>query len=157
MIWAADLLKVIRDDVHLLIIGDGPQRQALERYHAACATSTTQVHFLGSADDVPRLMPHFDVLWLASGYEGLSNVILEAMAAACRSWPPTSRAIANWSSTARPAIWSPSAIGPAWLDLPTKSWRIRELARRLGAGRQAADGGGIHRRGNGRAARGVVP
>jgi glycosyltransferase involved in cell wall biosynthesis len=26
-------------------------------------------------------MPHFDVLWLGSGYEGQSNAILEAMAA----------------------------------------------------------------------------
>src|SRR5206468_461751 len=28
-----------------------------------------------------RLLPHFDVVWLASGYEGQSNAILEAMAA----------------------------------------------------------------------------
>ena len=35
-------------------------------------------------------MPHFDLLWLASGYEGLPNSIMEAMAAACRSWPPIS-------------------------------------------------------------------
>ena len=34
-IWAADLLKVIRDDVHLLIVGDGPQRDRL----SASATS----------------------------------------------------------------------------------------------------------------------
>ena len=27
-------------------------------------------------------MPHFDVLWLASGFEGLPNTIMEAMAAA---------------------------------------------------------------------------
>jgi len=30
---------------------------------------------------VPRLLPHFDVLWSTSEYEGQSNVILEAMAA----------------------------------------------------------------------------
>ena len=30
---------------------------------------------------MPRLLPHFDVLWSTSGYEGQSNVILEAMAA----------------------------------------------------------------------------
>jgi glycosyltransferase involved in cell wall biosynthesis len=81
LIWATDLLKVIRDDVHLLIIGDGPQRQALERFTRLCHVDT-HVHFLGTRHDVPRLMPHFDLLWLASGYEGMPNVVMEAMAAA---------------------------------------------------------------------------
>lgn len=78
-IWAADLLKVIRDDVHLLIIGDGPLRDRLLRYRdQVCIRG--KVHFLGERGDVPRLMPHFDVLWSTSAYEGQSNVILEAMA-----------------------------------------------------------------------------
>ena len=78
LIWATDLLKVIRDDAHLLIIGDGPQRQILERYRRLCQLED-KVHFLGKRDDVPRLMPHFNQLWLASGYEGLSNAVMEAM------------------------------------------------------------------------------
>jgi glycosyltransferase involved in cell wall biosynthesis len=79
-IWAADLLKVIRDDVHLLIVGDGPQRDRLRRFRdQVCIRG--KVHFLGERGDVPRLMPHFDVLWSTSGYEGQSNAILEAMAA----------------------------------------------------------------------------
>lgn len=79
LIWAADLLKVVRDDVHLLIIGNGPERDRLERYRHQVHIAD-RVHFLGERDDVPRLMPHFDVLWLASGYEGLPNVVMEAMA-----------------------------------------------------------------------------
>ena len=79
-IWAADLLKVIRDDVHLLVIGDGPQRDRLRRFRdQVCIRG--KVHFLGERGDVPRLLPHFDVLWSTSGYEGQSNAILEAMAA----------------------------------------------------------------------------
>jgi glycosyltransferase involved in cell wall biosynthesis len=80
LIWAADLLKTTRDDTHLLIVGDGPQRQRLERYREQ-SQITDRVHFLGERDDVPRLMQHIDVLWLASEYEGQSNAILEAMAA----------------------------------------------------------------------------
>ena len=80
LIWAADLLKVIRDDVHLLIIGDGPLRQRLERFRRQVRIED-KVHFLGHRDDVPRLLPHFDALWLASEYEGLPNVVMEAMAA----------------------------------------------------------------------------
>ncbi len=79
-IWAADLLKVVRDDVHLLIIGDGPHRDRLHRFRDQCEIRD-KVHFLGHRDDVPRLLPHFDLLWSTSAYEGQSNAILEAMAA----------------------------------------------------------------------------
>jgi glycosyltransferase involved in cell wall biosynthesis len=79
LIWAADLLKVIRDDVHLLIIGDGPHRDRLERYRKQVQISD-RVHFLGTRNDVPRFMPHFDCLWLASAYEGMPNAVMEAMA-----------------------------------------------------------------------------
>jgi glycosyltransferase involved in cell wall biosynthesis len=80
LIWAADLLKSTRDDTYLLIVGDGPQRWRLERYREQNEI-TDRVHFLGERPDVPRLMSHFDVLWLASEYEGQSNAIMEAMAA----------------------------------------------------------------------------
>jgi glycosyltransferase involved in cell wall biosynthesis len=80
LIWATDLLHVIRNDAHLLVIGDGPQRALLERYARQCHIAD-HVHFLGTRDDVPRFMPHFDLLWLASGFEGLPNVVMEAMAA----------------------------------------------------------------------------
>jgi glycosyltransferase involved in cell wall biosynthesis len=80
LIWAADQLRCVYDHAHLLIIGDGPLRLQLERYARLCE-ATDRVHFLGTRTDVPRLMPHFDVLWLASGYEGQSNAVMEAMAA----------------------------------------------------------------------------
>lgn len=80
VIWAAELLKVVRDDVHALIVGDGPQRWRLERYcqqvgnHDMC-------HFLGERHDIPHILPHLYAVWLASAYEGQSNAILEAMSA----------------------------------------------------------------------------
>ncbi len=79
-IWAADLLKVVRDDAHLLIIGNGPLRDRLLRYRDQVCIRD-KVHFLGQRTDVARLMPHFDLLYSTSGYEGQSNTILEAMAA----------------------------------------------------------------------------
>ena len=79
-IWATDLLKVIRDDVHLLILGEGPQRERLEKFRTQVRIRD-KVHFLGHRDDAADLVPHFDVLLSTSGYEGQSNAILEAMAA----------------------------------------------------------------------------
>jgi glycosyltransferase involved in cell wall biosynthesis len=78
-IWAADLLKVIRDDVHLLVLGDGPHRNRLEMFRDQVVICD-KVHFLGERSDAERLLPHFDALWSTSAYEGQSNAILEAMA-----------------------------------------------------------------------------
>jgi glycosyltransferase involved in cell wall biosynthesis len=78
-IWAADLLKVVRKDVHLLIIGDGPHREQLHRFRDQVRIADF-VHFLGLRGDMPRLMPHFDMLWSTSPYEDQSCSILEAMA-----------------------------------------------------------------------------
>jgi glycosyltransferase involved in cell wall biosynthesis len=80
LIWAADLLKIVNPDSHLLIIGDGPQRWRLERYRDQCEIRDC-VHFLGQRGDVARLLAHCECLWLGSGYEGQSNAILEAMSA----------------------------------------------------------------------------
>ena len=80
LIWAADLLKIVSAHAHLLIIGDGPQRWRLERFRDQCEIQD-RVHLLGQRDDVPRLLPHCECLWLGSAYEGQSNAILEAMSA----------------------------------------------------------------------------
>jgi glycosyltransferase involved in cell wall biosynthesis len=79
-IWAADLLKVIRDDVHLLVLGDGPHRARLEIFRDRVEIRD-KVHFLGQRADARRLLPRFDLLWSTSAHEGQSNAVLEAMAA----------------------------------------------------------------------------
>jgi len=73
-------LKRIRDDVHLLVIGDGPHRDRLRMFRDQVEIRD-KVHLLGHRGDVPRLLPHLDVLWSTSAYEGQSNSIMEAMAA----------------------------------------------------------------------------
>ena len=77
-IWAADLLKRVRDDSHLLILGDGPLHDRLRRFRDKVEIRD-RVHFLGHRDDAWRIIPHFDVLWSTSAYEGQSNAIMEAM------------------------------------------------------------------------------
>jgi glycosyltransferase involved in cell wall biosynthesis len=78
-IWAADLLKVIRKDVHLLIIGDGPHRDQLRRFRDQVRIADF-VHFLGQRSDLHRLLPHLDLLWSTNPYEDQSSAILDAMA-----------------------------------------------------------------------------
>jgi len=80
LIWVADLLKSARDDTHLLVIGDGPQRDRLVEYRNQLEIGD-RVHFLGARDDVPSILPHLDCFWLGSGFEGQSNALMEAMSA----------------------------------------------------------------------------
>ncbi|MCE9552615.1 MAG: glycosyltransferase [Planctomycetes bacterium] len=80
VIWAADLLKVIRDDVHLLILGEGPHRHALMHYRDQVEIRD-RVHFLGHREDAAAILDHCDLLWHASSYEGQPNAVMEALAA----------------------------------------------------------------------------
>jgi glycosyltransferase involved in cell wall biosynthesis len=80
LIWGIDQLKAVGINAHLLVIGEGRLRPNLERY-AWLNRVEDRVHFLGFRSDVQRLLPQVDVLWQAAGNDGLSNVILEAMAA----------------------------------------------------------------------------
>ncbi len=78
---AAALLTQKVPKVRFVIIGDGPCRSALERYASRNGLGR-QVSFLGERRDVPQLLQTADVFWLTSAWEGLSNVLLEAMACA---------------------------------------------------------------------------
>lgn len=79
-VWSAEQLKFTGLDFHLVVIGDGPQRENLLRYRDEIRITDT-VHFVGHRDDVYNFMPHFDLLWSTSEYEGLSNTVMEAMSA----------------------------------------------------------------------------
>jgi glycosyltransferase involved in cell wall biosynthesis len=80
LVWAADLLRVLHDNLRLLVIGDGHQRPQLDQY-ARMASDLDHIRFLGERPDVWRIMPHLDVLWNADENRNPSISILEAMAA----------------------------------------------------------------------------
>lgn len=78
LIWAAELLKVVREDSHLLILGEGPQELELLRWRDNLKIAD-RVHFLGQRNDVSAILPHLAVFWNGSAYEGQANAIMEAM------------------------------------------------------------------------------
>jgi len=67
-----------RAAIQLLVIGDGPERNSLERTASTLGVAG-QTHFLGHRNDIPRLYGAVDILAIASAREGLPNVLLEAM------------------------------------------------------------------------------
>jgi len=69
-------------DVHLVIVGEGPEKSALTSL-AALLDVAPRVHFTGYLENVGPVFAGLSVFVLASSFEGMSNSLLEAMASGC--------------------------------------------------------------------------
>jgi glycosyltransferase involved in cell wall biosynthesis len=78
-IWALDILKYLYDDLHLVIIGEGPERDSLERF-AGNIHALDRVHLIGVVPMVEAVLRRAQVAWVP-GVGGGANTALEAMAA----------------------------------------------------------------------------
>jgi starch synthase (maltosyl-transferring) len=78
---AAERMIAQRPAWHLALAGDGPERARLLEALESRPPLQGRVHRLGRRDDVPGLLKAADVLVLPSHWEGMPNVVLEAMAA----------------------------------------------------------------------------
>lgn len=76
------LMKTRRKEIHLVLIGDGPERKNLEELSSLLGI-TDQVHFTGwiQGEEKFRYMAASDVYVMSSIHEGFGLVLLEAMAA----------------------------------------------------------------------------
>lgn len=82
--WLLDMAPKMLErcpDHDLVLVGDGPERQSLktQSFHSGF---TERIHFLGWRPDIPRILGASDLLLLPSRWEGMPNVLLEAMASA---------------------------------------------------------------------------
>jgi len=77
---AARLLMQRGVDFSTVIVGDGPDRQALEQTSAAFGLQD-RVQFVGAVKAVDPVYRRIDLLVIPSRSEGLPNVLLEALAA----------------------------------------------------------------------------
>ncbi|HEV2383352.1 MAG TPA: glycosyltransferase [Terriglobia bacterium] len=80
LLRAAAMLSNRIQNLEFVLVGDGPLRAELER-NAANLGLSGQVRFLGERRDIPSLLASMDVTALPSVSEGMSNAILESMAA----------------------------------------------------------------------------
>ncbi len=78
---AMDLLRSSGVDAELWIVGDGPDRPALDAAVQSSQRLSECVRFLGRRDDVPALLGQIDLFVMPSLWEGLPNAVMEAMAA----------------------------------------------------------------------------
>lgn len=66
--------------MQLWLVGEGPERVALEKQIAA-SPARDHIHLLGAQTDIPALLTKSDIFVLPTLIEGMSNALLEAMAA----------------------------------------------------------------------------
>jgi glycosyltransferase involved in cell wall biosynthesis len=75
-------LQRLDEDVHLVLIGAGPSRRALEELARELHVDR-RVHFTGQLVEAENLHQFFDVSVLCSRSEGFPNAVIEALAASC--------------------------------------------------------------------------
>lgn len=80
VIDAFDMIAGEFTDATLWIVGDGMEMGNLRR-QAAASPSAARIHFLGRREDVPAVLGRASVFVNASAWEGMSNAVLEGMAA----------------------------------------------------------------------------
>ncbi len=66
--------------MHLLIVGEGPERNSLEGLADSCGVRE-QIHFPGFQANIPGILRSCQAFVLASRWEGMPNALLEAQAA----------------------------------------------------------------------------
>lgn len=132
LIAAHDLLHYGMPELRTLIVGDGPLRSQLEEMVHAYRHDHA-IRFLGHRNDVPRLLAAADLLVLPSLYEGLPNVVLEAMRFAkpvvATAAPGTTEVVEN----GRTGLLVPPSNPPALAQAIRTVLRDPELGQRLGA------------------------
>ena len=79
LIDAFDLLYKVRQDIRLLLIGEGPQKDELEQ-KANQLESGCKIEFLGYRDDRLQLVKQMALFSMTSSLEGIPRCMMEAMA-----------------------------------------------------------------------------
>ncbi len=140
-IWAFDILKYVYPDLHLLIVGDGPERDRLEQFARSVGRGDARVHFLPARPHAAALLPHAAAVWVPSRSDGGRQVVLEAQAAGRPVLAAARPALAALVADGATGLLAPPGDPVAWaaaarrlLDDPALAGRLGNAARRAAAG-----------------------
>jgi glycosyltransferase involved in cell wall biosynthesis len=80
-IWAFDILQYLAPNLHLALLGTGPDEHRL-RHFARSVGVLSSVHLTGSVGDTSAWLAAAEIVWVPSREGGGAQVALRAMAAA---------------------------------------------------------------------------
>jgi len=79
-VWTVDILHYLYRDLHLVLVGDGSERQRIQRFRDSIQL-TDRIHFAGACAGVGPWLERAELVWVLGRGRGGVNVALEAMAA----------------------------------------------------------------------------
>jgi glycosyltransferase involved in cell wall biosynthesis len=131
-LWAFGILCFLYDRLHLVILGDGPERRAVAEF-AKKLRGHRRVHLLGDRADAAELMLRADLVWALTA--DAAQVSLAAMSAA-RPVLAVERPSLDGIVTAETGLWvprdEPSLLARCSRDLmedPARARRLGEAGR----------------------------
>ncbi len=77
---AKQIINRGRENIHFLIVGDGPESSKLKKLTKDLCLET-YIHFLGNRSDVPKILLGSDLAVVCSRWEGFGRGVVEAYAA----------------------------------------------------------------------------
>jgi glycosyltransferase involved in cell wall biosynthesis len=137
-IWAFDILQFLYEDLHLVLVGHGPEEDRLREF-TQITRSTGRVHLVGEVADLDELLGHAEIAWVPSRADRGSLSALEAMAAGrpviAARWPGLAAVVVDGAT----GVLVPSGDKAALARETRLLLDDPERRRRLGeAGRQRA-------------------
>jgi glycosyltransferase involved in cell wall biosynthesis len=77
-IWAFELIRILHDHSHLVIVGDGPERARLERF-ARQVTDSAVVRFVPDSNRLGDVLSHSEIYWQGGDSDSIPLTLLTAM------------------------------------------------------------------------------
>lgn len=133
LIQAAPKILATCPNTIFLLVGDGEERTTIE-WSIRDASLSEYFRLLGTRRDVPRLLALADLFVLPSIYEGMPNVVLEAMAAklpvVATDVDGTSEVVADGETGVLVPPANPEALGDAIISLLEKPTYWEKMGQR---------------------------
>lgn len=79
-VWAFDVVKYVAPDLYLVLIGDGPDRNRVERFGQAIGFDDYRIRFAGVRPDLSAVLRLAEIVWVTHDRGGV-RIALDAMAA----------------------------------------------------------------------------
>jgi glycosyltransferase involved in cell wall biosynthesis len=123
-------------DLHVLFVGDGPLGQRLRGWVTE-ENLSSRIHFAGRRNDVPSLLRAAEIFALPSLWEGLPNVVLEAMAAGVPIVASRVEGISDLLTDGRTGLVVPADSPGELAEAIERLLGDRECARQMGGNAQS--------------------